>query len=181
MGKNIIVLTGSPRKGGNSELLARAFIEGTMSKGHEVTLFESAKKNIKGCIACNTCFSKGQACSIDDDFSEIANSIENADVIVFCTPLYWFSFPSQIKAIIDKMYSFIIGKKNLKIKEAILMVCAETEDINDFDGIIKTYEGILHYQGWKDRGRILIPNVYEIGAILKTAGLEKAKELGMNI
>ena len=179
--KNILVITGSPRKNGNSTLLAGAFTEGARIAGHNIMLFESGKKEINGCIACNTCFSKGNACSFNDDFNEIVPMMEKADIIVFCTPLYWFTFPAQLKSVIDKMYSFIIGKKKLKIKEAILMVCAETDDKNDFEGIIKTYEKIINYQGWKNNTILTIPNVNEIGEIKNTDGLEKAKNVGLNI
>jgi multimeric flavodoxin WrbA len=179
--KNILIITGSPRKNGNSTLLANAFIEGAKIAGHEIMLFEAGKKKLRGCMACNTCFSKGNACSFDDDFNEIVPMIERADIVAFCTPLYWFTFPAQIKSVIDKMYSFIIGKKELKIKESILMVCAETDNKDDFDGIIKTYEGIINYQGWRNIGILTIPNVYEIGKIKNTDGLEKAKGIGLNI
>jgi multimeric flavodoxin WrbA len=179
--KNILIITGSPRKNGNSTLLANAFIEGAKVNEHKIMLFEAGRKKIKGCVACNTCFSKGNACSFNDDFNEIVPMIENADIIVFCTPLYWFTFPTQLKSVIDKMYSFIIGKKKLKIKESILMVCAETDDKKDFDGIIRTYELITNYQGWKNNIILTIPNVNEIGEIKNTDGLEKAKKIGLNI
>jgi multimeric flavodoxin WrbA len=179
--KNILIITGSPRKNGNSTLLANAFIEGTEIAGHKTMLFEAGKKKIKGCIACNTCFSKGNACSFDDGFNEIVPMIEKADIVVFCTPLYWFTFPAQIKSVIDKMYSFIIGKKELKIKEAILMVCAGTDNKEDFDGIIKTYELIINHQGWRNIGILTIPNVNKVEEIKNTDGLEKAKNVGLNI
>ena len=55
-------------------------------------------KNIKGCKACKACYSKGAACVFDDDFNEIAPLMENADVIVMATPVYWYTFPAQLKA-----------------------------------------------------------------------------------
>ncbi len=181
MKKNIVIITGSARKGGNSDLMADAFIEGATGSGHIATKFEAGRKNITGCIACNTCFSKGVACSLMDDFNELAPILESADMLVLCTPLYWFTFTAQIKAAIDKIYSFMIGKRALKIKEAALLVCAETDYIKDFDGILKTYELILNYTEWKDKGRLFIPNVNKIDDIKKTDGLEKARKLGQNI
>jgi multimeric flavodoxin WrbA len=179
--KNIIVITGSSRKNGNSELLAKAFIEGATEAGHKVTFFEAAKKRITGCIACDTCFSTGNACSLMDDFNELARQMENADAIVFCTPLYWFTFPAQIKSVIDKMHSFFVGKKQLKIKEAVLIVCSAIDDIKCFDGILKTYELILNHLGWKDAGKLLVPNINKIGDVKNTDGLGKAKILGTHI
>ena len=179
--KNVLVITGSPRKGGNSDLLANAFIEGAKTAGNEVTLFEAARMKINGCVACNNCFTKGTACSFDDDFNKLAPKLENADIIVFCTPLYWFTFPTQIKSAIDKMYSFTHTKKKLKIKEAILMVCGGTDDANDFTGIIKTYELMLNYLGWANREILTILNLNEIGDVKKTNGPETAKNIGLGI
>jgi multimeric flavodoxin WrbA len=179
--KNIAVITGSPRRGGNSALMAEAFIEGARQAGHTVFLYETLHKKLSCCIACDNCFRKGQACSMSDDFNELAPILENADTIVFCTPLYWFTFPAKIKIVIDKLYSFNIGKRELKIKEAVLMVCAETDKTEDFEGIIKTYELILDYKKWRNAGIITIPRVYTIGDIKKTDGLIKAKEMGITI
>lgn len=180
MKKQIVVLTGSPRRNGNSDLMADAFIERLNAK-HEVVKFEAGKKKISGCIACNTCFRKGVACSLMDDFNQLAPLLDSADMLVFCTPLYWFTFPAQIKAAIDKLYSFNIGSKPLKIKESMLLVCAETDDMKDFDGIKRTYELILNYKKWEDRGQLFIPNVNKIGDIKNTDGLNKARDLAMSI
>ncbi|MDR1148372.1 MAG: flavodoxin family protein [Spirochaetaceae bacterium] len=179
--KNILVITGSPRKNGNSTLMANAFIEGAKMAGNETMLFEAGKMKINGCIACDTCFTKGMACSFNDDFNKLVPMLENADIIVFCTPLYWFTFPAQLKSVIDKLYSFNRGKKELKIRESILMVCAETNDINDFKGIIKTYKLILNYKGWKNREILTIPNVNKIGEIQETDALKKANNIGLEI
>ena len=181
MPKNILILTGSPRKGGNSDLLAEAFIAGARQAGHTTVKYATAQKNIKGCKACKTCFSKGVACSFADDFNELAPLVEQADMVVFATPLYWFSFSVQLKAAIDKFYSFLIGKKTLKIKECVLLVCGVAQDEAEYEGIIKSYELIAHYQGWTDRGIIIVPGVNEKGDILKTDGLKRAEALGKSL
>lgn len=181
MKKNILVLTGSPRIGGNSDLLADAFIKGANKAGHEVVKCEVGKKNIMGCKACDTCYSKGKPCSFDDDFNSIAPHIEKADAIIFITPLYAFSFPTQLKAVIDKHYSFIIGEKKLNIKESMLLVCGGDDDESVFDGIISTYKQIAYYQKWTDRGRLIVPGVLNKGDILSTKYLALAEELGNNI
>ena len=120
--KNILILTGSPRVGGNSDLMADAFQKGAESAGHKVVRYEAGRNAILPCRACEACFSNGKACVWDDRFSnELAPLIEEADVIVLATPLYWFTFPAQLKAAIDKMYSFIIGERNIAGKEAFLL------------------------------------------------------------
>ena len=178
--KNILILTGSPRKGGNSDLMSAAFAEGAIMAGHIVTKYETAYKNVKGCRACDTCFSKGVACTFEDDFNELAPLLEKADMIVFATPLYWFSFPTHIKAVIDKFYSFMIRGEAWHIKECVLLVCGECIE-KDFEGIIKTYELMADYNNWVDVGRIIAPGVSEMGAILNTAFLAETYDLARNI
>ena len=181
MGKNIVILTGSPRKNGNSDLLAKAFAEGAQSAGHKVVILEAGKKRIRGCIACKKCFSKGTPCVFDDDFNGIAPEIEKADVLVISTPIYYFSFTSQIKAAIDKMYSFYVGEKALNIKESVLIACGETEEPSEFEGVTQTYELIANFMQWHDRGVLTVPNVNEIGDVNSTEAMEAAKKLGMSI
>ncbi|MHB9295267.1 hypothetical protein PilKf_01009 [Pillotina sp. SPG140] len=117
----------------------------------------------------------------NDDFNEVAPMFERADIIVFCTPLYYSTFPAQLKVVIDKMVSFFIGNKKLKIKEAILIVCGEADDIKEYDGIIKTYALILNYEHWKNNTILVVPNVTKIGDVKYTNSLENARNIGINI
>ena len=76
--------------------------------------------NVSGCRACDTCYKTGKACSFDDDFNVMAPDILNADGIVFTMPVYWYTMPSQIKAVLDKMYSFVVGEKDISGKKCAL-------------------------------------------------------------
>lgn len=179
--KNILVLTGSYRRGGDSSLMADAFIRGAERAGHTVTRFDTGRMKIGGCIACKKCFSKGTACVFNDDFNTIAPYIEEAETIVFITPLYWYTFTAQLKAAIDKIYSLFVAERPVKIKESILLVCGETDEISDFEGIIKTYESIYKLMKWENTGIITVPNVNEVGDILKTDALEKIEAMSAKL
>ncbi|MDR2921464.1 MAG: flavodoxin family protein [Tannerella sp.] len=182
MKKNVLVLTGSPRSKGNSNTLADAFIEGLQTAGHTVERFDAGKKKIKGCIACQKCYSKdGMACIYGDDFNELAPMIERADMFVLVTPLYWFTFPAQVKTAIDKMYALMVGQRDLKIKSGLLMCCAETDDMVDFEGIVRSWELISNYLKWESPELFLVPHVNEPGDILKTDALVRAKLLAERI
>lgn len=184
MSKNILVITGSPRKNGNSNTLAEAFAKGARAKGHTVTIFD-ASKDIGGCKACDTCWSKGRACSFTDGFTNLEPLLEQADALVLATPLYWFGFSAQIKAAFDRLYAYMSSKalRPLKIKETALLVCAG-DTIADypylFDGIVHSFEGMMRYLKWDSRGVISVPGVFGKGEILQTDALEKAERLGMN-
>lgn len=181
MEKNILVLTGSPRSGGNSDQLADAFIRGARQAGHTVVKFATAHKNIKGCRDCKTCFSTGQACSFVDDFNELAPLIEQADMLVLATPLYWFSFPAQLKAAIDKMFAFLIGQKQLKIKSCALLATAGDRSEAGFDGLVASYRMIAGHMGWTEQGRILVGGLLGKDDIAATDALTRAEEWGKSI
>ena len=113
MSKKIVVITGSPRTKGNSFAMTDAFIKAAQAKGHTVTRFDAAMLHIGGCRACETCYQTGKACSFDDDFNTIAPAILEADAVVFTMPVYWYSIPAQIKGVIDRIYSMVVGGKDI--------------------------------------------------------------------
>lgn len=175
------ILTGSPRKEGNSDLMADAFIKGAKAQGHRVTKFETARKKISGCRACDKCWSQGNACVFRDDFSELEPLVETADVLVLVSHLYWFSMSAQIKAAIDRLYAYDAPncQRPLNIKESVLLTCADGAEV--FDGIIKTFNHIVNYLKWKNAGILAVPNVNKKGDILKTDALLQAELLGRRI
>ena len=177
MGKKIVVITGSPRKNGNSFKMTDAFIKEAEAKGHTVVRFDAALKKVGGCHACTTCFKSGKACSFDDDFNEIAPHILEADGIVFTTPLYWYSFPAQIKGVIDRLYSFCIAEKDISGKECALIACCEEDDVSVMDGIKFPYEKSIALLNWKSVGEVLIPGVLNVGDIDKTDGVKQSAAL----
>lgn len=181
MAKNILILTGSPRKGGNTDQLADAFIAGAQWAGHTVTKYATADKNIKGCIDCKSCFANAGVCVIQDDFPALAPLMEQADMVVFATPLYWFSFPAQLKAAIDRFYSLFLGNRALKEKECALIAGCGDEDETAFAGMIKSYQLIAGFLNWRDRGMVLVPGLHDKDAVLSTEGLEKAAMLGKTL
>lgn len=181
MSKNIVVITGSPRKNGNSFAMTEAFIKTVQANGHNVTRFDAAFQKVGGCHACETCFKTGKACSFDDDFNLIAPAIEKADVVVFTTPVYWYSFPAQIKGVIDRLFSFCVAGKDIAGKQCALITCCEEDDMSVMDGVRIPYERSIALLKWKSIGEVLIPSVLNIGDIDKTDGVQKAIELAEKI
>ncbi|MGM0216523.1 flavodoxin family protein [Enterococcus sp. AZ109] len=178
MKKKILVITGSPRRHGNSWAMTDAFIETAEANGHSITRFDVGLSKIGGCVACEKCFSKeNQACVYNDDFNKIAPFIQEADAVVFSTPLYWYSFPGQIKNFIDKIYSFVVGQKDIAGKACGLMACCEDHDISALDGIRFPYEKTIGLLKWESVGEVLIPGVFHKGEINATDGLQRASAL----
>ena len=177
MGKKILVITGSPRKNGNSFAMTDAFIKAAEEKGHTVTRFDAAMKKIGGCHACETCYSTGKACSFDDDFNTIVPAILEADAIVFTMPVYWYSIPAQIKGVIDRIVSLVIGGKDIAGKECALITCCEEDDMTVMDGVKIPIERTAALNKWKMVGEVLIPGVLKVGDIDKTDGCRQAEAL----
>ncbi|MDO5558341.1 MAG: flavodoxin family protein [Oscillospiraceae bacterium] len=180
MNKKILIITGSPRVDSNSDLLADSFAEGASIAGNEVKIFPAGRSRISGCAACNTCFSKSTACSYNDDFNKAAALLQWADALIIVSPMYWFTFTTQIKAVLDKMYSFIVAGKPLNIKECFLIACGETTDRSEFDGMILTYKNIAKYLKWTDRGQLIVPGVKKCSEVKNTSALIDAQNLGMD-
>lgn len=177
MSKKIVVITGSPRKKGNSFAMTDAFVQAAQAKGHTVTRFDTAIMKIGGCHACETCFQTGKACSFDDDFNRIAPAILEADAIVYTMPVYWYSIPAQIKGVIDRIYSFCVAGKDLAGKECGLIACCEENDKTVLDGVRIPLERSAALLNWKMVGEVLIPGVLNIGDIEKTDGCAQAAAL----
>lgn len=177
MKKNIVVITGSPRKNGNSFAMTQAFIDEAQKKGHTVTLFDSVSKKVAGCIACETCHTKAKECCINDDFKSLAPLISQADAIVFTMPVYWYSIPSQIKSVIDRIYSLVGEGRDISGKECALIACCEEDDLTVLDGVRIPIERTAALNNWKMVGEVLVPNVLNAGDIDKTDGCKKAVEL----
>jgi len=173
----ICILTGSPRKNGNSFAMTKSFTQAAERLGHIVTRYDCAQMNFNGCHACETCYKTGKPCSFDDDFNKMAKDILEADGIVFTTPVYWYSFPSQLKAAIDKMFCFVVGGKDISGKKCGLIACCEEEDMSVLDGVRLPYEKTAALNKWSSVGEVLIPGVLNVGDIDKTNGCDKAAEL----
>ena len=173
----ITVIVGSPCKKGNSFSMAEAFVKEAEKLGHTVQRFDAAFMKIGGCHACQTCFKTGKACSFDDDFNLIAPAILDADAIVYVTPVYWYSIPSQIKGVIDRIYSFCVAGKDISGKKCGLITCCEEHDPTVMDGVRIPIERSAALLKWDMAGEVLITGVFNEGDIAKTDGCKQAEEL----
>ena len=181
--KKILILTGSPRKDGNTMYMVREFIRGAQEAGHEVTEFDTAFMDLGGCRHCQTCWSKGRSCSLDDDFVKIGPVLEEADVLIFAAPVYWGTFPSHLKAMIDKLYAYVVPscQKSLQGKKFGIITCGDGEDEHAFDGVVSWYKGIAAYMKWEDAGWVGVPQMWNKGDVTGTDAPTRAYEMGRTI
>ncbi|OUQ53185.1 flavodoxin [Alistipes sp. An116] len=171
------VITGSPRKNGNSFAMTDAFIRAARELGHSVERFDAAFLQIGGCHACMTCYKTGKACSFNGEFDAIASSILTSDAVVFTMPVYWYSIPAQIKAVIDCLFSLVVGGKSVAGKKCALIACCEEEEMTVLDGVRIPMERTAALLQWEMVGEVLIPGVLNEGDIDRTDGCRQAAEL----
>lgn len=177
----ITVITGSPRRHGNTSAMADAFVREAERLGHEVRRHDAALMKTGGCRACQTCYKTGKACSFDDDFNVIAPDILGAGAVVFAMPVYWYSIPAQIKGVIDRLYSFVIGGKDIAGKKCALIACCEEADPAVMDGVRIPIERSAALLGWEMAGEVLVPGVLNEGDIEKTDGCLRAAALAAKL
>jgi len=176
MSKKIVVITGSPRKGGNSDILAEAFITAAESKGHTVQRFDAGRMKIGGCRACNSCFKKDKPCVFEEDFNKIALAIMEADAVVFSTPTYWFSMSAQLKAVLDHMYAFLAGGKagELAGKKAAVFACCMSDDPAILKDVTAPMVKSFGFLKWECVGEVLVTKAANPGDVKNTDGCARA-------
>lgn len=174
--KTIAVLTGSPRKDGNSAALADAFIAGAEKLGLKVVRFDTAFLQVAPCRGCEGCIKKG-SCVVDDDFTPIAQALDQADGVVFVSPVYCYSFTAQLKAVLDRCFSLYCGGKLYEGKKCALIACCEEATPSTFTGIRFAFDRIIELMKGQVVGEVLVPGVYKPGDVDATDGKARAGAL----
>lgn len=181
MNKEIVILNSSPRKNGNHAALTEAFIEEIRNHKCSIIRFDIAFMKIQGCRACEKCFSREkQPCIMDDDYNLIANAVEKADAVVLAAPVYWYTFPAQMKAVIDRFFSFFAAERSFEGKKFALISCCG-EDAGAFEGLLIPYRKSIDYLKGERIGEVLLPNVYYEGDVNNTDGVQRVKALAKQI
>jgi hypothetical protein len=175
--KKVLVISTSPRKGGNSEILCDEFIKGTTDSGHiaeKVVLYD---KQIGFCIGCFAC-QKTKKCVIKDDASKIVEKMLQTDIIVFATPVYFYDMCGQMKTLLDR--SNPLFPSDYQFRDIYLIATAADDVKTCTDGTIKGMEGWVQcFEKATLRGILCGLNVLEIGEIKNQSDkMAEAYEMG---
>lgn len=180
MGKKVLVISTSPRKGGNSELLADEFIKGAVHAGHEVEKICLYDKKLQFCTGCLACQHTGK-CVLHDDAAEILDKMRKADVLAFATPIYFYEMSGQMKTLLDRTNPLFPGE--YAFRHIYLLAASADEEASSMDGAVKGLEGWI---SCFDRARLTgvirgtgADKKGEIQTIPET--LKAARELGEQI
>ena len=176
--KKVLILSGSPRKGGNSDTLCDEFLKGAVETGNKVEKIFVTGKNIGYCKACYACKDTG-ICAIKDDMKEVLEKILEADVIVLSSPVYFYSISAQLKAVIDRTVAKWLEIKN---KEFYYIMTAAEDEPTTMDCTLECFRGLAAcLEGSKEMGVIYAKGVYERGEINGTKFIKQAYEMGKNV
>ena len=179
MSKKVLILSGSPRRGGNSDLLCDEFLRGARESGHEVEKICLRDKKIDPCNACYFCTKSGGACAIRDDMDGILDQIQAADVIVMASLVYFYSIDAQMKAVIDRC---VARWTDIPNKEFYYIMTAVEDSETVMDCTLACFRGFAAcLDGAREMGVIEAKGVYEAGAVRSTRYMKDAYEMGKRV
>ena len=176
---SILIISGSPRKGGNTELLAEAFAKGA-AKHHHVEIVSVRDYKVNPCLGCNACFkSDANTCAQKDDMTVIYEKMSQADMLVIASPVYFYSISAQLKAVIDRFHNPIRDTFHIKKMAILLVGAASLPEL--FDAILTEYNLCLKFFDIEDAGKVLVRGVKEKGDLNNTDAQNEAYTLGLSI
>lgn len=179
MNKNILVLSSSPRKGGNSDLLCDQFISGARKAGHLAEKIPLREKKINYCTGCGTCINGTKGCSQNDDMGEVLEKMIAADVIVMATPVYFYTMCGQMKTLIDRTCARYTEISN---KEFYFIVTAADGNKRAMERTIEEFRGFTFcLDGAKEKGIIYGTGAWNKGEIKGKPAMKDAYALGNGI
>lgn len=179
MSKKVLILSGSPRKGGNSDLLCDEFLKGAKESGNDAEKIFLRDKKIGYCVACYYCKDHNGECAIKDDMAEIIDKMLAADVIVLASPVYFYSIDAQLKTVIDRTVAKWLEIKN---KEFYYIMTAAEDSSTVMDCTLECFRGLAAcLEGSKEKGIIYGKGVYASGEIKNTPYMKQAYEMGLKV
>lgn len=190
--KKILIVQGGGRANGNTAQLVSAFEKGAKDAGNKVDVLSLQKNIVNGCIGCNACRYE-KPCIQKDSFNDIVPKIKEADLIVFASPLLFWTLSSKLKAFIERFYCIAeedsnpqYGRyENYPVKDAALLMTSADNYFWTYEQAVSYYKfTIINYIGFYDKGMVLAGGCGDTNGkprIDKTNHLQEAYEFGKNV
>ena len=184
----VVSLLGSPRKKGNSAILAKVVTD-TLA-GNEIVTHSLNDLSFKGCQACGACKSRSEECVLKDDLRPVLHDIHEADVVIMATPVYWGDVSAQMKAFIDRTYSFLTpgfmtDEKKHRLPAGKKLVFIQTQGAGSdlYDEIFQRYNGFFKQLNiFNETYLIRGCDIGELAAVNERSDLlEKARETAKSL
>ena len=178
MKKKILIISATPRRGGNSDVLSDQFMNGAQEAGHDVEKIFLKNKQINYCTGCGTCNAK-KPCPQKDDMPEILDKMIAADVIVMATPVYFYTMNAQMKTLIDRTCA---RYTQISSKEFYFIVAAADENRQEMERTIEGFRGFTYcLEDAKERGIIYGTGAWQIGDIKNSPAMDEAYKMGKTV
>lgn len=178
MSKKVLILSGSPRRGGNSDLLCDEFLRGATEAGNEVRKIFVREQHIGYCNACYACRETGE-CVLRDGMAVVLDAMHWADVIVLASPVYFYSVDAQMKAVIDRT---VAQWTKLSNKEFYYIMTAADGEREAMTTTLACFRGFADcLEGATERGVIYGTGLYEAGEVKNTQHMQDAYEMGKSV
>lgn len=172
----IVVLNGSPRKGGNTEIMAEQFVQSVRDE-HDVVVLPVGRMHIRGCLGCGFCYAHQGECVQKDEMQTVYDALRDADLVVFASPIYWFDITAQLKTVIDRLYAN--GSTGFHFHKTALLLDAGADGV--FTAATAQYKAMTSYLHWEDLGIVTVPNMVEKGSMRTSAGLNDVIALAKSL
>ena len=177
MSKRVLVISSSPRKGGNSDLLCDQFLRGAVEAGHRGEKLRVAERSIAYCTGCGACTRKKGGCSQRDDMAAVLQKMVEADVLVLATPVYFYTMAAQMKTLIDRCCA---RYQEIRDKEFYFIVAAAdgsrpamTRTLEEFRGFTSCLDGA------REKGVVYGVGAWNIGDIQGSPAMDEAYRMGL--
>lgn len=179
MSKKVLVISSSPRIGGNSDVLAEAFVKGAAEAGHDVEKINLAGKTIEFCKGCFVCMTT-KRCVIRDDADQIEQKMQDADVLVFASPIYYYEMCGQLKTMLDRgnpLYT-----TDYKFRDVYFLSTAAENEAFVPQRALSGVEGwVACFPKARLAGSVFAGGITNMGEIAGHPSLETAYEMGKAI
>ena len=178
--KKVLILSGSPRKGGNSDILCDVFMRGALDAGNQVEKIFVASKHVAPCTGCYFCRNHGGRCALNDDMTDILRKIIDCDVLVLSSPVYFYSICAQLKTVIDRT---VARWTEIANKDLYYIATAAESDEDTLDTTLACFHGFaMCIDGYEEKGTLYGKGVAEKGDVLKRPELMQiAYEMGNSV
>jgi multimeric flavodoxin WrbA len=186
----VLAFNGSPRHGGNTQVLLSAVAKGAASAGGEIEIIRLADLNISPCLSCGGCDKTG-VCVVKDDMGLLYEKMDGARRIILASPIYFYSITAQAKAFVDRAQAFWSRKYILKKKGewqentgklGFFVSVAATKGEKIFDGAVLTAKYFYDAIGFGYGGALLVKGIDKRGEMAKDVDrMAQAEEFGRRI
>lgn len=178
--KKVLILSGSPRKGGNSDILCDEFARGARKQGHEVEKVFVSEKKIAPCSGCYYCKDHGGKCVYNDDMAELLQKIIDCNVLVLSSPVYFYAICAQLKIVIDRT---VARWTELENKDLYYIMTSADDETDTMDGTLACFHGFaMCINGYEEKGTLYGRGVHEKGEVKNRPELMQiAYEMGESV